>query len=121
MSSTQTNVAKLCLDLDRKVIEYGEAVAVRAEAEATYKAEFAKRKLRARADGAKSIAEAETIADAEDFMKDLHMRHLITEGAADALRKAIAALHTRIDYGRSVIATEREQDRLHSQGVGGAS
>ena len=119
MTSTSSNVAKLCLDLDRKVIEYSESVTARAHADATYKAERAKRILRARAEGAKSIAEAETTADADDVIRDLRLQHLITEGSADALQKAIAALRVRIDYGRSVIATERAMDTLHSQGTGG--
>jgi len=119
VSATSEAVAALCRTLDRKVIEYGEAVEARANAEAEYKAERAKRKLRARADGAKSVAESEDIADADEQIKALHLDHLITEGAADTLRKAIAALNTRIEYGRSEMSTEREQDRLHSQGVGG--
>jgi len=119
VTSTSSNVAKLCLDLDRKVIEYSESVTARAHADATYKAERAKRILRARAEGAKSIAEAETTADADDVIRDLRLQHLITEGSADALQKAIAALRVRIDYGRSVIATERAMDTLHSQGTGG--
>lgn len=121
MSSTATNVAKLCVDLDRKVHEYAEAVATRARAEVNYKSERAKRILRAKSDGAKSVAEAETIADADEGIADLRLAYLIAEGTADACGRAIGALRERIGYGRSLIATERETDRLHSQGVGGAA
>jgi hypothetical protein len=117
VSSTATNVAQLCLSLDRKVHEYTDLV--RARAEVAYKSERAKRILRAKSDGAKSIAESETVADADDGIKDLRMAYLIAEGGADACGRSIAALRVRIDWGRSLYATEREADRLHAQGTGG--
>lgn len=120
MSSNASNVAALCISLDRKVHEYADRVHERAQAEVAYKSERAKRILRAKSDGAKSIAEAETVADADDGMRDLRLAYLIAEGGADACGRSIAALRERIGFGRSLIATEREADRLHASGSGGA-
>jgi hypothetical protein len=121
VSSTATNVAQLCLSLDRKVHEYADAVRARAEAEVAYKSERAKRILRAKSDGAKSIAESETVADADDGIRDLRLAYLIAEGHADATGRAISALRERIGYGRSLISTERAADLLHAQNLGGAA
>lgn len=111
--SAGENVGALCLQLHHTTVAYGEASKDRAVAEAEYKTARAKRKLRARADGeAKSISEAEMIADADEFIADLHQKYLIAEALADSLGKSIAALRERIGYGRSLMATEREVDRL---------
>lgn len=119
--STQSHVAALCLELDRKVVEYADLAATRAQAEVDYKAARARRILKARSDGARSIAEAETIAAADDAVDALWRAHLIADGITDAAQKAIYALRTRIEVGRSAIATERAADVLHSQGVGAGS
>lgn len=112
-------VAQLCLDLHRKAEEYAEAARNRAVAEATYKAERAKRILRARADGEKSIAAAQTVAEADDLIAELHLKYLIAEGSTDALTKGMIALRERINFGRSLMANEREADKLlatHGEG-----
>lgn len=114
-------VAELCRHLDVKTQEYAEIAQRRAEAEAEYKAAKARRVLSARAEGAKSVAEAETIATADPTIAALHREHLIADGIADACQKSIWALRTRIEVGRSFISTERAADLLHAQGAGGAS
>jgi hypothetical protein len=106
-------VGSLCLQLHAKANEYAEVAVKRAKAEATYKAERAKRKLRARADGeAKSMAEADTITDADPVIAQLHLEFLIADGMTDALTKGMIALRERIGYGRSLMANEREADKL---------
>jgi hypothetical protein len=105
-------VGSLCLQLHTKANEYAEAATTRAKAEADYKSERAKRILRARADGEKSISAAQTVAEADDLIKDLHLKYLIAEGMTDALTKGMIALRERIGYGRSLMATEREADKL---------
>ncbi len=119
--STATEVAKLCIALDRKVHEYAELATTRAGAEVDFKVARAQRIMRARSDGAKSIAEAETTATADPAVESLWRAYLIADGSADACGKSMMALRTRIDYGRSVIATERAADSLHSQGYSGAA
>lgn len=120
--STQTQVAQLCLELDRKTREYDQVARVRADAEVDFKAARARRILRARVDeGAKSVAEAEMRAAADPAIEALWRAHLIADGIADAATKAIFALRTRIEFGRSVISSERAADVLHGQGLGGAA
>lgn len=117
-NATET-VGQLCLQLHAKANEYAEAAIVRAKAEAEYKSEKAKRVLRARADGEKSIAAAQMVAEADDLIKDLHLKFLIAEGMTDALTKGMIALRERIGYGRSLIANQREADKLlatHGEG-----
>ena len=106
------NVSSLCLQLHLKANEYAEQSVKRAHAEAEYKAAKAKRVLRARADGEKSIAAAQTVAEADDLIKDLHLKFLIADGMTDALTKGMIALRERIGYGRSLMANEREADKL---------
>lgn len=105
-------VGSLCLQLHAKANEYQTQAVARAHAEAEYKAAKAKRILRARADGEKSIAAAQTVAEADDAIKDLHLKYLIADGMTDALTKGMIALRERIGYGRSLMANEREADKL---------
>lgn len=119
MTSPAANVAQLCRQLDMKVHEYGDLATARAEAEVDYKSARARRILRARADGeARSITEAENIAAADQGVEQLWRRHLVADAQADACNKAILALRERIGYGRSLMATAREADRLHATDPG---
>lgn len=119
--STQTQTAQLCVDLDRKSREYETIARARADAEVDFKAARARRILTARAEGAKSIAEAEMQAAADPAIERLWRAHLIADGIADAAAKSIFALRTRIEFGRSLISTERAADLLSAQGVSGAT
>lgn len=106
------NVAQLSLQLHFKANEYATAARERANAEATYRTEKAKRILRARAEGEKSISAATTAAEADPLIADLHLKYLIAEGMVDALTKSMIALRERIGVLRSVMANEREADKL---------
>ena len=105
-------VGALCLQLHYKANEYAEQAVKRATAEAEYKAAKAKRIMQARADGEKSISAAQTVAEADDHIKDLHLKFLIADGMTDALTKGMIALRERIGYGHSLMANEREADKL---------
>lgn len=118
--SAGEQVADLCRQLDVKVREYEALTAARANAEVDYKASRAKRILRAKLEGAKSVAEAEMVAAADPTIEDLWRKHLIADGVADAAQKQIMALRERIGFGRSVMATDRAADLLGAQ-AGGAS
>lgn len=112
---TQTieqTISQLCLDLHHKASAYEGAAKDRAQADVAYRQARAQRVLRARVEGARSVAEAETIADADQVIADLRLKHLVAEGVCDGLTKTMIALRTRIDFGRSRMATEREADRL---------
>jgi len=119
--STGTQVASLCRDLEMKTREYDQLAQARANAEVDYKSARARRILRARAEGSKSIAEAETIAAADPALETLWRQSLIADAMVDAAQKSIWALRERIGYGRSLIATERAADLLQAGGYGGSA
>lgn len=120
MTTPTQNVAALCRELDVVVVEYRDALAAKAEAEATYKTERAKRILRARIeDEASSMVLAETFADADDVVAGLRRDYLIKDGIASAYKERLASLRERIGFGRSVMTNEREQDRLAAAQAGG--
>jgi DNA invertase Pin-like site-specific DNA recombinase len=109
------DVGRLCRELALVVDQYRAQLKARAETESDFKRERAKRILRARAQGeASSAAAAEVVADADDAISQLRLNALIADGIATATKEQIAALKERIGWGRSLYATQREQDRLHS-------
>lgn len=111
--TAQETVSQLTLQLHRTVFTYGQATDARAKAKAAYKNAHAKRRLAVRASGeAKSQAEADMYADADDFIADLHLKFLIAEALADRLKHEIEELKERIGFGRSVMADQREADKL---------
>lgn len=115
------NLGQLSQQLDLTVHEFGAAAREAAEAEAAHKTARAKRVLRARADGVRSISEAEFIAEADDNVADLYMRRLTTAAVAESFRQRINSLRERINVGRSLYATQREADRLHAHNAGGSA
>jgi hypothetical protein len=111
--TAQQNVAQLTLQLHRTVQEYGRATDERAKAKVAYKNAHAKHRLRRRESGdAKSQAEADMYADADDFIAELHLKFLIAESIADRLKHEIEEIKERVGFGRSVMADQREADRL---------
>lgn len=113
MTDLANEVGKLCRQLDTVTDQYREELKAKADSDAVYRRERAKRILRARADGeASSATAAETVADADDLISDLRLKYLIAEGIAASTKSKIEALKERIGWGRSLYATQREQDRL---------
>lgn len=97
--------------------QYAALAEAAAEAEAEAKHEKAKFKVRARSSGqARSDADAETQAEADpDIARLLHAR-LLTAAQRDAANERLKQLRSQLDFGRSVVSQEREQDRLHAAG-----
>jgi hypothetical protein len=92
-----------------------------AEAEAMHKSARARRILRAMADGANSHAKAETIAEADAEVAALYHHRLIAQAKSEAARAQLHQLREQVQNGRTFAATEREVDRMHAEGQGGAS
>ena len=93
-----------------------------AEAEAAYKNERAKLVLKVRASGeVKSQAEADAHADGNERICELLTKRLLTRAAADSAKEKLRSLAAQNENGRTFAATEREIDRLHAQGRGGAA
>lgn len=106
------NVATLTLQLHYKTDEYKTVALDYAKAKAAYVTEHAKRKLQAKADGEQSESGAKTIADADPYIAQLHLDNLIGEALTKSADRAIDALKERIGYGRSLMADQREADKL---------
>ena len=116
MNRLAEDVGARCRELSLLVDQYRRQLQAKAEAESDFKRERAKRILRARANAeASSAAAAETVADADDVISDLRLKYLIAEGMATATKEQVAALKERIGFGRSLMATQREVDRLETR------
>lgn len=89
------------------VRQYQSAVTEGSEAEATHKALRARRVLLARANGVKSIAEAEYTAEADDDVAQAYLERLTTAARADALREAMRSVRTNQDGLRTACASHR--------------
>jgi hypothetical protein len=98
-----------------------EVLTAAARAEAEYRSKKAQAKLRFRAEGAKSDAEAETKADAAEDIAKLLMDRLVTRAVADAHLEKLRQLRSRNENGRTYASTERTLDQLHSFGRTGAA
>jgi len=48
----------------------------------------------------------------DDLVAELHLNYLIADGMTESLTKGMIALRERIGYGRSLMANEREADKL---------
>jgi hypothetical protein len=79
-----------------------------AEAEAVHKAMRAKRVLTAKANGVKSIAEAEYIAEADDDVAAAYLDRLTRAAELEATREALRSLRTNQDALRTAAASARD-------------
>lgn len=110
------------LEYQTKADEYREIAQAAARAEAEHKTARAKAVLRFKAAAERmSMAEAECRAEADDDVAELYLRRLTTAARADSHREKLRQLKEQIAYGRTYVATEREIDRMHADGRGGAA
>lgn len=80
-----------------------------AEAEAAHKALRAKRVLLAKANGVKSIAEAEFTAEADEDVSQAYLARLISAAEADAHRESLRTIRTNQEALRTMAASHRPQ------------
>lgn len=90
-----------------KVQEYESMAVTAAEAEATHKAMRAKRVLLAKANGVKSIAEAEYTAEADDDVAQAYLQRLASGATAEAIREALRSIRTNQEALRTMAASHR--------------
>lgn len=91
----------------QKVTEYASAAVRAAEAEAAHKALRAKRVLLAKANGVRSIAEAEYTAEADEDVADAYLQRLTTNAVAETVREALRSIRTNQDGLRTAAASHR--------------
>lgn len=90
---------------------YGPLLTAAAVAEADYRTARAKAVLVAKATRERcSVAEAETVADADDHIAGLLMTRLTTRALADSHIEKLRQLRSQIDALRSYTASERAAD-----------
>lgn len=92
-----------------KVQDYGHQAVQAAEAEAMHKALRAKRVLMAKANGVRSIAEAEYTAESDDDVAQAYLERLTTAAIADSTKEALRSIRTNQDGLRTAAASHRDQ------------
>lgn len=103
--------------------QYRDIAIKAAEAEAAHKVARAKAILQYKASETERIshAEAETRAEADDHIAGLYLERVITAAKADAHREKLRQLREQVATGRTAVASEREIDRIHADGLSGAA
>jgi len=100
---------------EAKASESAALYEVAARAEADYRAERAKAVLRHKASRERmSVAEAETRADADTQIYQLHTDRLVSSALAEAHKDRLRQLKEREASCRTEVTTEREADRIHA-------
>lgn len=79
-----------------------------ATAEAAHKSMRAKRVLLARANGVKSISEAECVAEADDDVGQAYLERLVSQAHVEATREALRSIRTNQDALRTAAASARD-------------
>lgn len=92
-----------------KVRDYEGMAVQAAHAEAEHKALRAKRVLMAKANGVRSIAEAEYTAEADPDVAQAYVHRLTTTAQADAIREALRSIRTNQEALRTMAASNRPQ------------
>lgn len=92
---------------ERQVREYLDLATAAAEAEVTHKSLRANRILRARAEGARSHAEAETIAEADPDVAEAYLDRMVAEAKADACKQTLLTIRNNQDGLRTAVASHR--------------
>ena len=108
-------------EYERQADAYRDVALAAAAAEAEHKAKRAQAILRFKAEADRmSHAEAETRAEADETVAGLYRERLITAAKADSHREKLRQLREQVGSGRTVVASEREVDRIHAGGWSGA-
>lgn len=105
-----------------KADEFKSVATKAAEAEAAHKSRRAQRALEFKDSGeCRSMTEAEARADADGEIAGLLRERLIAAAIADSHKQKLLQLKEQNANGRSVVASERETDRMHAGGYGGGA
>ena len=112
----------LSREYEARATAYADLALNAATAEPDHKHAKAVHMLNTRTEDPKvAVSWAETLADADPEVAGKLRLRLEASAVADAARAKLSQLREAVATGRSVMVGEREQDRLHAAGVGGAS
>lgn len=121
MTDALGHLGSVSVAYQRMADSYRGVLVAAAEAEAAHVSARARRILAAIAEGEKvSHAKAETIAEADEDVAQLHRERLVARATADAHRNKLHQLREQVANGRTLAASEREIDKIHADGRGTA-
>lgn len=95
------------LSMDR-AREFSEQAVAAASAEAEHKRLRARRILLARAEGEKSVAGAEVVAEADEVVSNAYHDRLVTAAVADATRESMRSIRENQNALRTAAASARD-------------
>lgn len=105
-----------------KADEFKAIATAAALAEAAHKSRRAQKALEFKDSGeCRSMTEAEARADADGEIAALLRERLVSAAVADSHKQKLQQLREQNANGRSVVASERETDRMHADGYGGGA
>ncbi len=117
---TIRRLGEVSRDYEKRASAYETVRVDAAKAEAEYRRIHAEAMLRAMAEGS-SAAKSEAIANADAVVADSCWKYKVTDAVADAARAKLSQLRSQLEYGRTVVASERAADQIHASGTGGAA
>lgn len=121
MNHALARLGEVSREYERRVGEYAAIAEEAARAEAEHVRLRARAFVAYRIQEGKAIGECERFAQADPEVVAAHDRRLVADAARDAAKQKLWQLQSQVEVGRSAAASERESDRFHSQGLGGAA
>lgn len=116
MTSPIIRMGQVSNEYATRADEYRGIAETAAASESEYKHRRAVFMARQMADGA-SAAKAEVLADADDAIFALATEYRLAVAVRDAALEKLRQLRTQVEAGRTVVASEREADRIHADGA----
>lgn len=118
MSDAITTLGLASREYEAETAAFRQIAIDSAEAEAAYKREAAKFKLKAQmeADGKTTGVALDMLAEADDEISALYRDRLVKAALLDSATKKLQQLRERVSTGRTYVASEREADRVHAEG-----
>lgn len=122
MTDTLRRLGELSREYEARATAFEQLALNAAAAEADHKHAKAVHMVRTRhTEERVAQAWAETLADADEGVAKLHRLRLESAAVADAARAKLSQLREAVATGRSVMVGQREADRIHAAGLGGAA
>lgn len=116
MSEALRRLGEVSKQLAVATVEFQPLAVAAAQAEATHKHARAVFIVNARAEGVRSVTEAEYQAEADEAVHAAHLDRLLTAALVDSAKQRLYQLRTAAEVGRSFRAAEGESDRTHQYG-----
>ena len=119
VSDAITTLGVASREYERETASFRQIAIDSAEADANYKRESAKFKLRAHAEAEgkpPTGAYLDMLAEGDDEIAELYRERMVKAAVLDSATKRLQQLRERVATGRTYVASEREADRVHAEG-----